>query len=142
MPVCLNRFAVMPFLYLLFAFLLGAAVCLSSLLLLPRLFDKWFRSGKKKVFKVVFRLDYYQQPSLFTSETKGTLIKSPPIAVKIAAKDRDEALHVLDDLIKEETRAELVSIKELMSNPENIETLKDRGAKKPDAGVIKTGDKA
>lgn len=123
----------MPFLYLVFAFILGAAVMLSGFIFIPRLIDKWFSGGKKKVFKIVFRIDYYQQPSLFSAETKGSLVKSPPITVRIAANDRDDALHMLDDIIREETKSELVSIKELRSNPENIENFKE----KPKPGVIK-----
>jgi hypothetical protein len=128
----------MPFLYLIFAFILGAAVMLSCFYFLPRLLDRLFNNGKKRVFKIIFRIDYYQQPSLFSAETRGALIKSPPIAVKIAARDRDDALHMLEDIIKDETKCELVSIKELRSNPENIENLKE----KPKPGVIRAVKKA
>ena len=99
-------------LQLIFAFLLGCAVVLVSLLLLPKLIDRYFKSGKK-TFEVVFRINYYQQSSLFNSNAKGQLIKSQPITVRIRAVNEENALHLLDDIIKEETNSELVRIKEI-----------------------------
>lgn len=102
----------MELLRLIFAFLLGAAVVLSGLLLLPKLVDKYLK-GKKKTWEVVFRIDYYQQPSLYNKDAKGQLIKSAPITVKIQATTEKDALDLLDDIIKEETKGELVRIREI-----------------------------
>ncbi|MDP2692725.1 MAG: hypothetical protein Q8O88_03755 [bacterium] len=74
--------------------------------------DKYF-SGKKKVYEVVFRLDFFELPSLYSNNIKGQLIKSAPITVRIGATSEKEALHLLDDIIKEETKGELVRIKEI-----------------------------
>lgn len=106
-----------PLLYLIFSFLLGAALTLSGLVFLPGLITRLFKS-KKKVWEVVFRIDYYQQPSLYNSNAKGQLIKSQPITVRISAGSEQEALHLLDDIIKEETKGELVRIKEVKEKPE------------------------
>jgi hypothetical protein len=114
----------MPFLYLLFAFLIGVSATLLALVYVPKVIESLFSRKKNKIFKISFRIDYYQQPSIFNPGTKGVLIKSPPITVKIGAKDKDEALHILSDVVKEETRAELVSIRELKSDSDNIENLK------------------
>lgn len=98
-------------LQLIFAFLLGAALVLAGLLFIPKLMDRYFRS-KKKTYEVMFRIDYYNPGSLF-SPSKGTLVKSPPITIMIQATSEQEALHLLDDIIKEETKGELVRIKEV-----------------------------
>lgn len=102
----------MELLHLLFAFLLGAAFVLAGLLFLPKLIDRHFKS-EKKVYEVVFRTIYYQQPSMFSNIAKGTLIKSPVITVKIKAKNEQNALCMLDDIIKQETKGELVKIKDI-----------------------------
>lgn len=116
----------MPFVYLILAFAFGVIIAISGMVLIPNLFDRLFRKKKKKIFKIVFKLDYYQQPSLFSTGAKGSLVKSPPITVRIAANDEDEALHTLDGIIKQETKAELVNIREWKSDPEDIETLKEK----------------
>jgi len=99
--------------HLVFAFVLGAGLVLLGLFLIPKLMDKFFNNNKKKTFEIIFRIDYYQQPSLFGSDTKGQLVKSPPITVKIQASNETGALNILDNIIKEETKGELVEIKEI-----------------------------
>jgi hypothetical protein len=106
----------MEFLHLIFAFLLGAAVILSGLFLLPKMVDRYL-TGKKKTFEIVFRIDYYQQPSLYNKDAKGQLIKSAPITVKIRAATEKDALNLLDDIIRDETKGELVRIKEIKDEP-------------------------
>ncbi len=101
----------MPLLQLIFAFLLGAAVVLIGLIFLPKIVDRYFKSGKK-TYEIVFRVDFYSPGSMF-SPSKGQLIKSQPITVMVRAVNEQDALHMLDDIIKEEVKAELVRIKEV-----------------------------
>lgn len=101
----------MEFLQLMFAFLLGAALVLSGLLFMPKLIDRYL-TRKNKTYEVTFRIDYYNPGSMY-SPSKGTLVKSPPITVNIKASGEQDALHLLDDIIKEETKGELVRIKEI-----------------------------
>lgn len=98
-------------LQLIFAFLLGAAIVLSALLFLPKLVDKYL-TRKNKTYEITFKIDYYRPGSLY-SPSKGTLVKSPPITVNIKASGEHEALALLDDIIKEETKGELVRIREI-----------------------------
>ena len=98
-------------LIIIFFFLLGAATVLVGLIFLPKLIDKYFKSGKK-TYEIVFRVDFYSPGSMF-SPSKGQLIKSQPITVMVRAVNEQGALHLLDDIIKEEVKAELVRIKEI-----------------------------
>jgi len=97
---------------LFFSFILGTVFTLLGLLFLPKVLDKYF-SGNKKTFEIVFRLDFVEIPSLYNSNAKGQLIKSAPITVRIRANNEQNALFLLDDIIKEETKGELVRIKEI-----------------------------
>lgn len=106
----------MNLLELVFSFLMGAAFVLAGLLLLPKMIDRYFKNGKK-TFEICFRIDYYSPGSLY-SPSKGQLIKSQPITVMVRAVNEKDALHLLDDIIKEETKAELVRIKEIKVKPE------------------------
>lgn len=104
------------FVQLIIAFITGALVVLSIFYLLPKVIDNFIKR-RNRVFEIVFRVDYYQQPSLYNKDAKGRLIKSEPITVRIAALNEKEAIAMLDDIIKEKTKGELVRIREIKEKP-------------------------
>jgi uncharacterized protein YfcZ (UPF0381/DUF406 family) len=69
--------------------------------------------NKYKRYEVVFKIEFYSQPSLHHLGEEGTLVKSEPVKVQVDAENEDDALNVLDGVIKQEIRAELLSIKEI-----------------------------
>ncbi len=74
---------------------------------------KYFLVKNTKRFEVVFRIEFYSQPSIHHVGEEGTLVKSEPIKVQVDALDADEALSILDGVVKQEVKSELVSIKEI-----------------------------
>ena len=99
------------FLILLF-FVLG-------LMLRPRL-SKYIRKqfadffdNKHKNYEVEFRIEFYNQPSLHHIGEKGVLVKSPPIQIYVEAIDEEDALNILESIIRQEVKGELISIKEI-----------------------------
>jgi hypothetical protein len=92
---------------------------ITGLILRPaitRLFKKHFAGFfevKSTRYEVLFKIEFYSQPSIHHLGEEGILVKTEPIKVQIDAESPDDALDVLDGIIKQEIRAELVEIKEI-----------------------------
>jgi uncharacterized protein YfcZ (UPF0381/DUF406 family) len=69
--------------------------------------------SKYKRFEIIFKIELYTQPSLHHLGEEGSLVKSEPVKVQVDAENEDDALHILDGVIKQEVKAELLSIKEI-----------------------------
>lgn len=89
-------------------------------LLLRPILTKWLKKyfielfeNEYKRYEIVFKIELYTQPSLHHLGEEGTLVKSDPVRVQVDAEDEEEALMLLDTVIKQEVKAELVSIKEI-----------------------------
>lgn len=89
-------------------------------LLLRPILTKWLKKyfielfeNEYKRYEVVFKIELYTQPSLHHLGEEGTLVKSDPVRVQVDAEDEEEALILLDTVIKQEVKAELISIKEI-----------------------------
>jgi hypothetical protein len=72
-----------------------------------------FFLDKYKRFEIVFKIEFYSKPSIHHLGEEGMLVKSEPVKVQIDAENEDDALEILDGVIKQEIKAELVSIKEI-----------------------------
>ncbi len=66
----------------------------------------------KKTYEIQFRLTWLSQPSIFTTDINGDLVKTKPITIYITADTEHEALSNLNELILQETKPDLISIKE------------------------------
>lgn len=98
-------------------------LCLSSFViglavkpLLSSFFKKHFGDFfeiKLKRFEIVFKIEFYNQPSIHHLGEEGILVKSDPVKIQIDAPDEEEALNILDGVIKQEIKSELLSIKEI-----------------------------
>ncbi len=75
-------------------------------------FNDYFES-KYHRFEIEFKIEFYNQPSIHHLGQEGILVKSEPVKVQIDAPDEEEALNLLDGVIKQEVKAELLSIKEV-----------------------------
>ena len=92
---------------------IGITLTIIGYKVLPILIRKFFPKRNLKCFEVTFKIEYYQSPSLFNNDCEGNIIKSPPITIKIRATDSDQALHILEEVVREETKGELISINEI-----------------------------
>jgi|ERR1035437_1042693 hypothetical protein len=72
-----------------------------------------FLERKYKTYEIKFRIEFYNQPSVHHKGEKGSLVKSPPIQIQIKSPNEEEALNILESIIKQEVKGELVSIKEV-----------------------------
>lgn len=72
-----------------------------------------FFERKYKTYEIKFRIEFYNQPSIHHEGEKGSLVKSPPIQIQIKSPNEEEALNILENIIKQEVKGELVSIKEV-----------------------------
>jgi hypothetical protein len=72
-----------------------------------------FFDNKHKNYEVEFRIEFYNQPSLHHKGEKGVLVKSPPIQIYVEAIDEEDALDILESIIRQEVKGELISIKEI-----------------------------
>lgn len=101
------------------AFLFSLLFFITGLILRPvitRLFKKYFYSFfevKSTRYEVLFKIEFYSQPSIHHLGEEGILVKTEPIKVQVDAESPDEALNTLDGIIKQEIRAELIDIKEI-----------------------------
>ncbi len=74
-------------------------------------FPKWIK--ETKVFEIQFRISWLSQPSFFNVEVNGELIKTKPITVRVEAQDEESALLHLRELIIQEIKPDLITIKEI-----------------------------
>lgn len=102
----------LTFFWVLLFFILG-------LILRPRLskyIKKQFSSlfdEKTQYYQIDFKIEFYNQPSLHHKSEKGVLVKSPPIQIQVEAVDEEDALTILETIIRQEVKGELISIKEI-----------------------------
>jgi hypothetical protein len=66
----------------------------------------------RKTYEIQFRLTWLSQPSIFTTDLNGDLVKTKPITVRITADSEHDALMYLNELILQETKPDLIAIKE------------------------------
>jgi len=102
----------MTFILCLSCFLIGLTIKPIVSKLLKKYLGDFFES-KLKRFEIVFKIEFYNQPSLHHLGEEGILVKSEPTKIQIDAPDEEEALNILDGVIKQEVKSELVSIKEI-----------------------------
>ena len=72
-----------------------------------------YAASKNKRYEVKFKIEFYSQPSLHHLGEEGVLVKTEPIKAQVDAVDADEALNILDNIIKQEIKAELLELKEI-----------------------------
>lgn len=66
-----------------------------------------------KRYEIEFKIEFYSQPSIHHLGETGILVKTDPIKIQIDAENQDEALDLIDSVIKQEVKAELLAIKEI-----------------------------
>ena len=71
-----------------------------------------FQTNEKR-FEIEFKIEFYSQPSIHHVGEQGMLVKTDPIKIQVDAKNADEALDMVDLVVKQEVKSELVSIKEI-----------------------------
>jgi hypothetical protein len=74
-------------------------------------FPKW--DPELKVYEIQFKISWLSQPSLFTVEVNGELIKTKPITIRVKAQNEESALLQLHELIIQEIKPDLLTIKEV-----------------------------
>jgi hypothetical protein len=72
----------------------------------------WF-DYKTKRYEIEFKIEFYSQPSIHHLGETGTLVKTDTIKAQIDAETEDEALTLVDLIVKQEVKSELISIKEI-----------------------------
>ena len=84
------------------------------------LFTKWIKKhfvnvyfAESKRYEIIFKVEFYNQPSIHHLGEEGILVKSEPIKIQVDADDEDDALDIVDTLVKQEVKAELMAIKEI-----------------------------
>ena len=70
-------------------------------------------TAKIKRYEVTFKIEFYSQPSIHHLGEEGVLVKTDSIKLQVDAENQDEALTMLDGIIKQDIRAELLAIKEI-----------------------------
>ncbi len=91
--------------------LLGGFVYKSNLL--NKILNKYRFFPKNKYFEIQFRLLWLSQPSIFTADVNGDLIKTKPITIRIVAESEHDALIYLNELLLQEVKPDLIAIKEI-----------------------------
>lgn len=66
-----------------------------------------------KRYEIEFKIEFYSQPSIHHLGETGILVKTEPIKVQVDADTEDEALSTVDQIVKQEVKSELLSIKEI-----------------------------
>lgn len=88
-------------------------------LILYKKFPKWVRVWfpdllpRTIVYEIQFRISWLSQPSLFNEDINGELIKTKPITVRVEAINEEEALANLHELLLQEVKPDLITIKEI-----------------------------
>lgn len=75
-------------------------------------FSDWFEF-KNNRYEIEFKIEFYSQPSIHHLGEVGTLVKTDPLKIQVDAKTEDEALSLVDLIVKQEVKSELLSIKEI-----------------------------
>ncbi len=95
--------------------IIGIAVGILLYIKVPIWIKKWFPKWERelKVYEIQFRISWLSQPSLFNVEVNGELIKTKPITVRIKAINEQSALLHLHELVIQEVKPDLITIKEI-----------------------------
>lgn len=100
------------FILILIAFIAGVLLRPLISRIAKKNFTDWFDS-KYKRYEIEFKIEFYSQPSIHHLGETGMLVKTDPIKVQVDAKEEDEALTLVDLIVKQEVKSELISIKEI-----------------------------
>lgn len=81
----------------------------------PKCVRTWFPDllPRSIVYEIQFRISWLSQPSLFNEDINGELIKTKPITVRVEAINEEEALANLHELLLQEVKPDLITIKEI-----------------------------
>ncbi len=102
----------MPVLLAITFFIVGIILRPKIILFLKKHFSQYFQQELKR-YEVQFKIEFYNQPSIHHLGEEGKLSKSEAIKIQIDADSQDEALSILEDIIKQEVKSELLEIKEI-----------------------------
>jgi hypothetical protein len=80
-------------------------------------------TAKIKRYEITFKIEFYSQPSIHHLGEEGVLVKTDSIKLQIDAEGEDEALTMLDGIIKQEIKAELLAMKEIPRIPQSVTPL-------------------
>lgn len=72
-----------------------------------------FFEEETKRFEIEFKIEFYSQPSIHHLGEQGILVKTDTIKAQVDATSEDEALTMVDEIVKQEVKSELVSIREI-----------------------------
>lgn len=100
------------FILVLIAFITGVLLRPLISRIAKKNFADWFDS-KFKRYEIEFKIEFYSQPSIHHLGETGVLVKTDPIKVQVDAETEDEALTLVDLIVKQEIKSELLSIKEI-----------------------------
>jgi hypothetical protein len=64
-------------------------------------------------YELEFQIQFYNQPSLHQIGANGELIKMEPIKISVNAKSEKEAIELLSDIVRQEMKPDLLSIKQI-----------------------------
>lgn len=77
--------------------------------------SKIVRTFSQKIhrFELEFQIQFYNKPTMHQVGTNGELVKLEPIKLNIDAKTEEEAISILAEIVKEEIKADLLSVKKV-----------------------------
>lgn len=81
----------------------------------PKIIMKFRPKKYLETYDIDFKLAFIVEPSIFSSSKEAKIIKTDKINIKIDAVSRDAALEILDEIIQEETKSELIRIEKCNS---------------------------
>lgn len=64
-------------------------------------------------YDIKFKLTFTTKPSLFDDTQKAKVFKTNEISIKLEAKDNDDALETLNEILHQEVGYELVTIEQI-----------------------------
>jgi hypothetical protein len=102
----------MLFIFSIIFFIAGIILRPQIVKLLKKHFSQYFHKDIKR-YEVQFKIEFYNQPSIHHLGEEGKLARSEAIKIQIDAESQDEALSILEGVIKQEVKAELLEIKEI-----------------------------
>jgi len=94
------------------AFVFGVILQPLIMKFIKKHFVHWLHSNLKR-FEIEFRIEFYSQPSIHHLGEQGILVKTDPIKVQVDAETQDDALTIVDLIVKQEIKSELINIKEI-----------------------------